>query len=100
TFDQRGIGGSGLVRCPTLAAIGVQTLRRGGAPADCADPLGPRRVFYTTRGSVEDLEAVRRAVHADRVILYGTSYGTKLALAYAAAYPQHVERLVLDSVVA
>jgi pimeloyl-ACP methyl ester carboxylesterase len=100
TFDQRGIGGSGLLRCPTLAAIGDQTRRIAGATADCADTLGPRRAFYTTRDSVEDLEAVRRAVRADRVILYGTSYGTKLALAYAAAYPQHVDRLVLDSVVA
>jgi pimeloyl-ACP methyl ester carboxylesterase len=99
TFDQRGIGGSGLIRCPTLEALGEQTLRVAGATADCADTLGPRRAFYTTRDSVEDLEAVRRAVGADRVILYGTSYGTKLALAYAAAYPQRVERLVLDSVV-
>jgi pimeloyl-ACP methyl ester carboxylesterase len=100
TFDQRGIGGSGLIRCPTLEATGEQTLHVAGAAADCADRLGPRRAFYTTRDSVEDLETVRRAVHAERVTLYGTSYGTKLALAYAAAYPQRVERLVLDSVVA
>ena len=100
TFDQRGIGGSGLLRCPTLAAIGDQTRRIAGAVEDCADTLGLRRAFYTTRDSVEDLEAVRRAVHAEKVILYGTSYGTKLALAYAGAYPQHVESLVLDSVVA
>ena len=100
TFDQRGIGGSGLIRCPTLEGLGEQTLHVAGATADCADRLGPRRAFYTTRDSVEDLEAVRRAVHAERVTVYGTSYGTKLALAYAAAYPQRVERLVLDSVVA
>jgi pimeloyl-ACP methyl ester carboxylesterase len=100
TFDQRGIGRSGLIRCPTLEGLGEQTLHVGGATADCAERLGPRRAFYTTRDSVEDLEAVRRAVRAERVILYGTSYGTKLALAYAAAYPQRVERLVLDSVVA
>ena len=64
TFDQRGIGGSGLLRCPTLDGIGEQTLHIAGAAADCADRLGPRRAFYTTRDSVEDLEAVRRAVHA------------------------------------
>ena len=100
TFDQRGIGGSGLIRCPTLEGLGEQTLHIAGATADCAERLGPRRAFYTTRDSVEDLEAVRRAVRAERVTVYGTSYGTKLALAYAAAYPQRVERLVLDSVVA
>jgi pimeloyl-ACP methyl ester carboxylesterase len=100
TFDQRGIGKSGLLRCPTLESLGEKTQHVGGATADCADTLGARRAFYTTRDSVEDLEAVRRAVGADRVTLYGTSYGTKLALAYAIAYPQHVDRLVLDSVVA
>ena len=32
------------------------------------------------------------------IVLYGVSYGTKVALDYAARYPQHVSRLVLDSV--
>ena len=32
-------------------------------------------------------------------MLYGVSYGTKVALDYAAQYPAHVEALVLDSVV-
>jgi pimeloyl-ACP methyl ester carboxylesterase len=99
TFDQRGTGRSGIIRCPTLEALGEHLLQVAGAAADCAETLGPRRAFYTTWDSVEDLEAVRRAVGAERVAVYGTSYGTKLALAYAAAYPQRVERLVLDSVV-
>jgi pimeloyl-ACP methyl ester carboxylesterase len=37
-------------------------------------------------------------VGVDKIALYGVSYGTKLALAYALAHPDHVERLVLDSV--
>ena len=61
--------------------------------------LGPRRAFYTTRDSVDDIDAVRRAVGVDKITLFGVSYGTKVALGYAAKYPQHVERLVLDSVV-
>ena len=44
------------------------------------------------------MEAVRQALGVEQVALYGTSYGTKLALAYAVRYPAHVERLVLDSV--
>ena len=32
-------------------------------------------------------------------MLYGVSYGTKVAEAYAAKYPANVEALVLDSVV-
>ena len=38
------------------------------------------------------------ALGVDKIALWGTSYGTKLALAYALAYPTHVERLLLDSV--
>jgi pimeloyl-ACP methyl ester carboxylesterase len=98
-FDQRGTGRSGLIRCPTLEGLGARLFRVAGAAADCAETLGPKRAFYTTPASVEDIEAVRAAVGADRITLYGVSYGTKVALAYAARYPQHVDRLVLDSVV-
>ena len=35
----------------------------------------------------------------EKLVLYGTSYGTKVALEYAERYPENVEALVLDSVV-
>ena len=35
----------------------------------------------------------------EKLVLYGTSYGTKVAEEYAQDYPSHVEALVLDSVV-
>lgn len=96
-FDQRGTGLSGVLRCPTLDR------RRTGDPRKavqaCGARLGPARAFYTTRDSADDIEAIRVAEGVDKVTLYGTSYGTKVALAYAQRYPQHVERLVLDSVV-
>ena len=34
-----------------------------------------------------------------KLVLFGVSYGTKVALDYAAKYPANVEALVLDSVV-
>ncbi len=49
--------------------------------------------------SVQDIEAVREALGYEKLVLYGTSYGTKVALEYAERYPEHVEALVLDSVV-
>ena len=61
--------------------------------------IGPRRVFYGTRENVADMEAVRRALGVDRIALFGLSYGTKQALAYARAHPRNVDRLLLDSVV-
>jgi pimeloyl-ACP methyl ester carboxylesterase len=98
-FDQRGTGRSGLIRCPTLEGLGARLFRVAGAAADCAETLGPKRAFYTTPASVEDIEAIRAGIGAERITLYGVSYGTKVALAYAARYPQHVDRLVLDSIV-
>jgi len=96
TFDQRGTGASGPLAC--RAAGGAEgTLSE--AVARCAAEIGPRRTAYTTAASVADLEAVRAALGAERVVLYGTSYGTKVALDYAAAHPERVERLLLDSVV-
>jgi pimeloyl-ACP methyl ester carboxylesterase len=95
-FDQRGTGGSGRLRCAALAS-GRGTL--ASVIGRCATELGARRTAYTTAASVQDVEAVRAALGVDKLILYSASYGTKVALAYAAAYPQHVERLVLDSVV-
>jgi pimeloyl-ACP methyl ester carboxylesterase len=95
TFDQRGTGGSSRLICRGLDDAHTQAEFVSG----CATQLGPGRADFTTAASVEDVEAVRAALGVDRMVVWGTSYGTKVALAYAAAYPQHVERLVLDSVV-
>ena len=48
---------------------------------------------------MQDIEAIRQALGYEKLVLYGTSYGTKVALEYAERYPEHVEALVLDSVV-
>ena len=47
---------------------------------------------------MDDIEAVRAALGVDKLTLIGVSYGTFLAQAYAARYPTHVERVLLDSV--
>ncbi len=65
----------------------------------CASQLGPVRGAFTSEESVEDIEALRKAGGYEKLVLYGTSYGTKVALDYAERYPQNVEALVLDSVV-
>jgi len=96
-FDQRGTGRSGLLRCRALERDA--RLRSTRAGEECAGKLGPARAFYTTADSVADMEAYRQAVGAGKLTLYGTSYGTELALAYARTYPQNVERLILDSAV-
>ena len=52
---------------------------------------------YTTWESAADVDAVRRAVGAERVSLLGISYGTHLALATLRRFPDRVDRLVLVS---
>jgi pimeloyl-ACP methyl ester carboxylesterase len=96
-FDQRGTGRSGVLRCRALERANL--LYAGVAAGRCAARLGARRAFYTSRDSAEDIEALRVALGYERLALFGTSYGTKVALGYALAHPTTVERLVLDSVV-
>ena len=99
-FDNRGTGKSGLIDCPGLQTGGFTTTEQDAAlAAQCAAIIGPNRVFYATRDHAEDVDSVRAALGVDRIGLFGVSYGTKLALAYALAHPDHVERLALDSVV-
>jgi pimeloyl-ACP methyl ester carboxylesterase len=95
-FDGRGTGRSGLLRCPELERANL--VDAGSAAAACARRLGPHRAFYRTSDSVDDMEAVRAALGVDKLTLVGVSYGTFLAQAYAARYPTHVDRVLLDSV--
>jgi len=54
---------------------------------------------YTTTDAVADLDVVRQAIGADRINLYGGSYGTRVAQQYAKTFPAHTRAVVLDSVV-
>ena len=62
----------------------------------------PRSARHATSTAPTTTPRTRRrcgvALGVDKIGIWGTSYGTKLALAYALAYPTHVERLLLDSV--
>ena len=54
--------------------------------------------FFTTTIAMQDLDAVRQQLGADRIDLVGGSYGTRAALEYMRQFPQHVRRSVLDGV--
>jgi pimeloyl-ACP methyl ester carboxylesterase len=96
-FDQRGIGLSQPLSCHRFE-VSANT-PPGPTIAECAAQLGPTRSFYATADTVADIEALRVAGGYEKLVLYGTSYGTKVAEEYAQDYPSHVEALVLDSVV-
>lgn len=50
----------------------------------------------TLEAQIADLDAVRAALHAEKVDLVGDSYGGFLVLAYTLAHPYHVRRLVVS----
>ncbi|MBN1273527.1 MAG: prolyl aminopeptidase [Candidatus Aminicenantes bacterium] len=52
----------------------------------------------TTQNLVEDIERLRKHVKAEKIILFGGSWGSTLALAYAEAYPQNVSGMVLRGI--
>ena len=59
-----------------------------------SSPIAPG-ISCTLRDQIEDLEAVRAHIGADRIDLLGHSWGGFLVMAYAARYPQHIERLLI-----
>jgi len=97
-FDQRGTGSSGPLACSALEGES-EIAAIGRAFERCAFQIGAGRGSYTTQESVADIEALRQAMGYRKLVLFGVSYGTKVALEYAERYPQGVEALVLDSVV-
>jgi proline iminopeptidase len=50
----------------------------------------------TMDAQVADLDAIRGALKLDHIALVGDSYGGMIAMAYAAAHPEHISRLVLS----
>jgi len=106
-IDQRGTGQSSpnlasnvLYDLPLDSAGSPATLlpsmeRTSRAVADGFTARGIRLKAYNTRESADDIEDVRRAFGYDRIVLWGRSYGSHLALATLRRHPAAVERLVL-----
>jgi len=111
-MDQRGT-----TRCnPSLACPEIDSMRIEGlnlglvrntmdslkllAVETCYNRLNAEGVDlngYNTLESVEDIEALRRLLKLDQLILYGMSYSCNLVATYAQEYPQHTKALILDS---
>jgi proline iminopeptidase len=66
--------------------------RGSGRSQKLEDPSG-----YTVENMVEDVEAVRAALHLGKITLLGHSYGGALAQAYAFKYQKNLTHLILAS---
>ena len=94
----------------------------GGPGAGCSpahrrmfDPRKYRAILFDQRGCgrshpyasitnnsthdlVEDIEALRQHLGIDKMVLFGGSWGSTLALCYAIAYPQHCASFILRGI--
>jgi pimeloyl-ACP methyl ester carboxylesterase len=106
--DQRGTGGSNKLVCRN--AQGKSDFTEGQSDDlkvakdfawRCAAKLAKSADlrFYSTTDAIADLDAVRAAIGADRINLYGVSYGTRVAQQYAKRYRAHTRTVTLDGVV-
>jgi proline iminopeptidase len=66
--------------------------QRGTGASKHLQPNAPQ----TMDAQVADLDAIRAALHLDRIALLGDSYGGFLSMAYASAHPEHVAKLILS----
>ena len=90
--DERGTGISGALHCP-----GLTSSESAGAITKCADSLGPARAFYNAAEDAADLDAIRAVAGLDKLSVLGVSSGGRVAGVYARAFPDRVDRVVLDS---
>ncbi|MEO8308058.1 MAG: alpha/beta hydrolase [Pseudomonadota bacterium] len=102
-IDQRGTGRSHPLNCPfdeqQMWDISDQETAR--IMGECRDQLAKDHELsqYTTSVAVRDLDEVRAALGYERISLYGSSYGTRVAQHYARRFPARTRALILDGVV-
>jgi len=53
---------------------------------------------FTTREVIEDIADVSKALHYEKLVLFGVSYGSHYALRFMDAHPAMVEASILDAV--
>ena len=106
-IDQRGTGKSNGLMCALPDATSPEindpaqhdALTRKTLTA-CRDKLTVNADLtqYTTTVAMADIDQVREALGAERINLWGGSYGTRAAMEYLRRYESHVRSVVLDGV--
>ncbi|MBI2840177.1 MAG: alpha/beta hydrolase [Acidobacteria bacterium] len=103
-IDVRGTGKSQPIQCAAYAGSGLQRFLGPAYTKESAEECSRRLMetadlkHYNSLAAVRDMEHVRLTLGYPAINLYGTSYGTRLAMAYMKEYPQHVRTAALESV--
>ena len=99
--DQRGTGDSNPISCgpadledmlPSLARFDLTE------QLECLKDVDADPRLYTTLEFIEDIDAVRSALGAEKINILGGSYGSRAAFAYLAAYPERSRSAILRGV--
>lgn len=113
-FDQRGTGHSlPSLACPEVVRAKyelwaqrldpeAETAAANRARQECRDRLvraGVNLSAYTSAQNAADVNAIRLALGYETVMLYGASYGARLALTVMRDFPEILRGVVLDSAV-
>jgi pimeloyl-ACP methyl ester carboxylesterase len=101
--DQRGTGGTHRLACAFPEDLDESLAIDGAAQTqmakDCLARIDADVAQYTTTVAAADIEALRQALGAPKLNLYGGSYGTRMAQEYARQHPEAVRSIILDGVV-
>jgi len=114
-FDPRGVGRSSAVTClsdadwdrftaasfPSTTPAGRDAVEAAyeSLGAACASGTGDLLDHVDTVSAARDLDMVRAVLGEDKLDYLGFSYGTQLGSTYAALFPGHVGRMVLDGAI-
>ncbi|MEU9113522.1 alpha/beta hydrolase [Streptomyces sp. NPDC048483] len=114
-FDPRGVGHSAAISCMDPQEF-VKAPKADPVPDSEADKLAQRKLakeyadgcaersggllpYMTTPNTARDLDVIRAALGDKKLNYLGVSYGTYLGAVYATLFPDHVRRMLVDSVV-
>ena len=100
-IDQRGTGRSNALACDVdegSLASALEPEQQLARLGPCLKALPADLRQYATWIAVRDFEAIRAQLGAEKVNLWGASYGTRAALEYMRQYPERVRTAVLDGV--
>jgi len=95
----RGLEGSTKLECEEVNAGPIDQIQRaGGLIKDACDAKMPGyAATLTTENTARDWDQVRQAMREEKISIYGNSYGTVLGSVYATIFPEHTDKVVLDS---
>ncbi|HUR97080.1 MAG TPA: alpha/beta fold hydrolase [Pyrinomonadaceae bacterium] len=109
-FDQRGTGAAepslvipGKVSLPLEASLEDEPTRvaligQTQAAVSALKNKGINLSAYNTAENADDVEDLRKSLNAEKVTIWGHSYGTHLGLAFMKRHPTSVDKAVLGSI--